>query len=196
MGSEARHLRVVRRADELPGRGRLRIHRRRRRGLHRLVAGNPPDRQGHRPPALRVLAGDADVGRCRAAEALGDRRLAARRRREDVEDLRQRGQPARPDRRHRPRRLPLLRARRDPLRQRRRLHLRGPRRPVQLRPGQQPRQPRGARGDGGRQEVRRRRHRAQTPTARSPLPPPPRSPSPPRTGPTSSRAALSTPPGA
>ena len=43
----------------------------------------PPDRQGHHPPPLRVLAGDADVGRHRAAQGLGRRRLAARRRRED-----------------------------------------------------------------------------------------------------------------
>ena len=55
--------------------------------LHRVVAGRlPPDRQGHHPPPLRVLAGDADVGRRRAAEGLGGRRLPADRRREDEQD--------------------------------------------------------------------------------------------------------------
>ena len=123
--------------------------------LRGLVARRlPPDRQGHRPPALRVLAGDADVGGHRSAEGLGDRRLAAERRREDEQDVGQRGEPARPDRRGRPRRLPLLRARRHRLRQRRRLHLRGPGHPVQLRPRQQPRQPARPRGHRRRQEVR------------------------------------------
>ena len=52
-----------------------------------MVAGRlPPHRQGHHPPALRVLAGDAAVGRGRAAEGLGRRRVAARRRREDEQD--------------------------------------------------------------------------------------------------------------
>ena len=51
-----------------------------------LVAGAPPDRQGHHPPPLRVLAGDAAVGRHRAADAVGRRRLAAQRRREDEQD--------------------------------------------------------------------------------------------------------------
>ena len=53
--------------------------RHRRRALRAVVAGRlPPDRQGHHPPPLRVLAGDADVGGHRAAAGLGRRRLAAR----------------------------------------------------------------------------------------------------------------------
>ena len=37
-----------------------------------VVAGRrPPHRQGHHPPPLRVLAGDADVGRCRSARRAG-----------------------------------------------------------------------------------------------------------------------------
>ena len=98
----ARHLRVVRRAHQLPRRGRLRRRHglRGQRRLRRVVARRlPPDRQGHHPPPLRVLAGDADVGGHRPAEGLGDRRLAAQRRREDEQDVGQRGQPARPGRR-------------------------------------------------------------------------------------------------
>ena len=60
--------------------------------------GSPPHRQGHHPPPLRVLAGDAAVGRARAAEGLGRRRLAAGRRREDEQDVGQRREPARPRR--------------------------------------------------------------------------------------------------
>ena len=86
VGRQARHLRVVRRADQLP---RCRRFRRRRAGLHRALAGRlSPHRQGHRAPALRVLAGHADVGRRRTAQGMGDRRLAVERRREDEQDLR------------------------------------------------------------------------------------------------------------
>ncbi len=59
----------------------------------------------------------------------------------------------------RSRRLPLLRARRHAVRQRRRLHDRGPHRPLQLRSRQQPRQPARPGRDGGREEVRRHRYR-------------------------------------
>ncbi len=132
-------------------------------GYTQLVAGRlPPDRQGHRPPALRVLAGDADVGRRRAAQGLGRRRLAAERRREDEQDLRQRGRPARPRRRRRRRRVPLLRARRHRLRQRRRLLIEGFIVALQLRPRQQPRQPARPGRNGGRQEVQRHRHGARS----------------------------------
>ena len=47
----------------------------------------PPHRQGHPALPLRVLAGDAAVGRPRAAEGLARPRLAAGRRREDEQDV-------------------------------------------------------------------------------------------------------------
>ena len=55
-----------------------------------------------------------------------------------------------------------------PLRPRRRLLLRGHRRPLQRRPGQQPRQPGGPGGHGGRLQVRR--HRPVRPTRTAPSP--------------------------
>ena len=64
-GTQARRLRVVRRADQLPHRRRLR-HRPRRFDRWWPV-DVPPHRQGHHPLPLRLLAGDADVGRHRAA---------------------------------------------------------------------------------------------------------------------------------
>ncbi len=64
VGRAARHLRVVRRARELHHRDRV---RRRRSTLQDLVARASPHRQGHPPLSLRVLAGDAAVGRARAA---------------------------------------------------------------------------------------------------------------------------------
>ena len=72
----------------------------------------PPHRQGHHPLPLRVLAGDADVGRHRPAAGLGRRRVAAARRREDDQDDGQRRQAARPGRHGRRRRVPLLLPRR------------------------------------------------------------------------------------
>ena len=54
-----------------------------------------------------------------------------------------------------------------PVRRRRRLHLRGHGRPLQRRPGQQPRQPADPRRHRRRQEVRRHRSGAVGPTARS-----------------------------
>ena len=57
--------------------------------LRHVLAGRlPPRRQGHPALPRRVLARDADVGRARAAEVRVRARLAARRRREDVEDER------------------------------------------------------------------------------------------------------------
>ena len=190
VGPPARGVRVVRRAHELPVRGRL---RRSRPGLHRLVAGRlPPHRQGHHPAPLRVLAGDAHVGRRRAAEGLGRRRLAARRRREDGQVGRQRRQPARPDRHRRRRRIPLLRPRRDAVRHRRRLHLRRSRREATTAtspttsatctPASPPSSRRSAAASG--------RHPA--PTARSPRPRPRRTTAPRAAGTTSRPRGRST----
>ena len=56
--------------DQLPRRRRLRRPTEQR--LRRVVAGRlPPDRQGHHPPPLRVLAGDADVGRASSRPRAG-----------------------------------------------------------------------------------------------------------------------------
>ena len=67
VGPQARRLRVVRRAHQLHQRRRL---RHRRGGVRALVAGRRAHhRQGHHPLPLRLLAGDADVGRHRPAPA-------------------------------------------------------------------------------------------------------------------------------
>ena len=180
VGPEARRLRLVRRPHQLHQRRRVRPRRRR---VRRVVAGRPPrHRQGHHPLPLRLLAGDADVGRPRTAPALRGRWLAPRRQREDVEVDRQRGRPARHGRHRRRRRPALLRARRHALWQRRRLHRRRPDRALQRRPRQQPRQPDVARRHGGRLEVRQARDRRRRPTARSPRRPPRQSPRPARRG--------------
>ena len=77
VGRQTRHLRVVRRLGQLHHRCRL---RNRRRSIRSTLAGRlPHDRQGHHSLPLRVLAGDADVGRHRAAQGMGRGRLAARR---------------------------------------------------------------------------------------------------------------------
>ena len=51
-----------------------------------VVAGPPRHRQGHPPVPLRLLAGDAAVGRPRPARAGRRARVPPRRRREDVQD--------------------------------------------------------------------------------------------------------------
>ena len=65
LGQRARLLRLVRRAHQLPHRGRLR----RRRGHVRGAVGRgaPPDRQGHPEVPLRVVAGHVHGGGHRAA---------------------------------------------------------------------------------------------------------------------------------
>ncbi len=79
----ARLLRLVRRADQLPDRHRL------RRGpgaVRGVVAGRaPPDRQGDHPVPLRVVAGHVHGRRHRPAGPRAGARLAAGRRREDVQ---------------------------------------------------------------------------------------------------------------
>ncbi len=78
------------------------------RALRALVArGAPPDRQGHPPLPLRVLAGDAAGRRHRPAAADQRPRLPAGRRREDEQDQPEPDLPGRPGRRLRRRRLPL-----------------------------------------------------------------------------------------
>ena len=67
----------------------------------------PPARQGHHPLPLRVVAGDVHGGRDRPAGPLHRARVAARRRREDVQDPAQPDRPGRARRRHRRRRPPL-----------------------------------------------------------------------------------------
>ena len=77
-------LRLVRRADELHHRRGL---RRRPRAVRADVAGEHPlDRQGHPPVPRRLLAGDADGRRRRAADAGLGARVPHRGRQEDVED--------------------------------------------------------------------------------------------------------------
>ena len=85
VGRGPRLLRLVRRPHQLRHRRRLR-HRPRNAFEHLVAGGAPPHRQGHPPVPLRVLAGDADGRRARAAAAGPRPRLAAGRRREDVQD--------------------------------------------------------------------------------------------------------------
>ena len=106
VGSRARHVRLVRRADELRHRRRV---RERPRAVRADVAGeHPHDRQGHRAVPRRVLARDADGRGPRAADAGVGARLPARGRREDVEDEAHGHPPIRADRPFRRRLLPLL----------------------------------------------------------------------------------------
>ena len=122
-----------------------------------VVARGPPHRQGHHPLPLRLLAGDAAVGRRRAAAGLARPRLAPRGRREDEQDRAEPDRAGRPRGRLRPRPLPLSLPGRLPGGGRQRLQLRGDGRPLQRRPGQQPGQPAQPRRHGGRQQVRRLR---------------------------------------
>ena len=88
-------LRLVRRPDELHHRGRL---RRRPRAVRADVAGEHPlDRQGHPPVPRRLLAGDVDGRRRRAADAGVGARVPDGRRQEDVEDEPHRHPPVRAD---------------------------------------------------------------------------------------------------
>ena len=89
---EARDVRVVRRADELPDRPRLRLGHERGRGAHRAILANRHAlrRQGDRPPARALLAGISDVRRSATAAAHRRPRVVADGRRQDVEVARQR----------------------------------------------------------------------------------------------------------
>jgi methionyl-tRNA synthetase len=73
-----------------------------------LAGGQAPDRQGHPPIPLRLLAGAAARRRVRRAQAALRARVPAARRPEDLEVGRQRDRPARPGRRVRQRRRALL----------------------------------------------------------------------------------------
>ena len=92
LGPAARDLRVVRRAGQLPVSDWL---RQRRRPLPPVVAGPAPARQGHPAAPLRLLAGDADERGPALAGRVGGGRPPAQRRPEDEQDHRQRRQPAR-----------------------------------------------------------------------------------------------------
>ena len=105
VGRVARHLRVGRRAAELRHGGRL---RRGPRGVRAPLAGVPRGRQGHPALPRRHLARDADGGRRRGAARRLRARLAARRRREDVEVEAHRHRADRDHRRVRLGRVPVL----------------------------------------------------------------------------------------
>ena len=109
-------------------------------------------------PAMLMAAGERPAGpRPRA-------RLPARRRREDEQDGAQPDRPGRSHPRLRRRRLPLPLPPRSAVRARRRLLLRGDGRPVQRRPGQQPRQPGWPGWPRSSAQVRRASARARRPT--------------------------------
>ena len=180
--------------DELHHRGRLRAAGR-GHGVRDVVARRAPHRQGHHPLPLRLLAGDAAVGRRGAAAGLARPRLAPRGRREDEQDGAEPDRAGRPRRRLRPRPLPLPLPGRLPGGGRQRLQLRGDGRPLQRRPGQQPGQPAQPRRHRrrGASAVASGRHRRTAARCwrRRPSPPPTR----PRAGTRSSRARRSLRPG-
>ena len=124
-----------------------------------MVAGRPPpDRQGDHPVPLRVVAGDVHGGRHRPAGPRAGPRLAAASAGEKMSNSSvNQIAPAELTAEYGvdPLRYHLLRD--IPLGQRRRLLRRGDRRPLQRGPGQQPRQPAVAGGDGRRLQVRRGR---------------------------------------
>ena len=96
LGRRPRLLRLVRRADQLPHRHRV---RHRRRAVRVVVAGGaPPDRQGDPPVPLRVVAGHVHGRRHRPAGATVRARVAALRRREAVQDHAPAAGAARPTR--------------------------------------------------------------------------------------------------
>ena len=169
VGPEARLLRLVRRADELHHRGRL---RRRPRAVRADVAREHPlDRQGHPAVPRDLLAGDADGRRRRAADPGLGARLPHGRRQEDVEDERDRHPSVRAPGRVRRGLLPLLLHARDPVRPGRQLLLRGDGRAPQRRPRERPRQPHEPRPGDARQPTstgwsRSPRSRAPSPTCR------------------------------
>ena len=84
------------------------LHYAPRRGPRALLAGATLPGQGHPPLPLRLLAGAAPRRRVRAAEAALRARLPEHRPPEDLEVARERDRPARPDRRLRGRRCPVL----------------------------------------------------------------------------------------
>ncbi|CAA9312206.1 MAG: Methionyl-tRNA synthetase, partial [uncultured Gemmatimonadaceae bacterium] len=148
----ADHLRVVRRAPQLPH-----GHRLSGRGLRGAVAGRPArDRQGHHALPLRDLAGDAR-GRGAPAPAAGvGARLRAPGRRAVQQVGRRAARPRRGDRPLRRRRLPVLPAARGPLRRRRELLVGAVRGALHGGPRQRLRQPGQPHGGDGREVLRRR----------------------------------------
>ena len=164
VGRRARLLRLVRRADQLPDRHWLRP--RRRRGGQVVAALAPPHRQGDHPLPLRVVAGDVHGRGHRSGQPRPGARVAAVGGQKLVKTMAAEGEVRLTDIAPieltnefgvDPLRYYLLA--RDRARQRRRLLARGDPRALQHRPRQQPGQPRRARDDGRRHEVRRRRAR-------------------------------------
>ena len=136
---DERRLRVVRRADQLRGGGRLRLGR---RAVQEVVAGQPAHRrQGHHALPLRDLAGDADERAAAAAGAGVRPRLGVFQGRAHEQDDGQHRRSARCGRSLRPRSAAPVPGEGDSVRRRRRLHLGALRGEVQRRPGEQPRQP-------------------------------------------------------
>ena len=164
VGPGSGRLRLGRCADQLPERALLRARRR-----SRPLAGESPAREGHPPLPLRLLAGDAALGRVRAAAAAVRPRLPQPRQPEDLEVARQRARSARPRRRVRRRPGALLGRAGRPVRPGRRRHAR--RLPRALRAGarERPRQPALA-DDGDDRPLPRRRaaRRRRTSPATSP----------------------------
>ncbi len=154
VGRVARRVRVVRRAAQLRDSGRLRAGR---GELRAPLAGDAPGRQGHPALPRRHLARHADGRRARGAAPGLRARLAAGRRREDVQVQADRHR-ADADHRHvRLRRVPLLLPARDQLRAGRLVQLGGPRRALPGRTGQRFRQPGVARDRDGHPLLRGRR---------------------------------------
>ena len=167
--SRSRHVRLGRRADQLPDRGRLPRHRLRvvppllaRRSAH--------DRQGHHPVSRGLLAGVLDVGRNRAAAKGFRARVSAQPRREDEQVGGQHRRPGGPGRYVRCGSGALLPVARGAVRPGRQLQRRGDHHPDQHRPGQRARQPGPTVAvDGGQEPGRggartRRAHRRRQPS--------------------------------
>ena len=171
VGRPPRHLRLVRRADQLRHRGRLRHRRRalRARGGRRATTSSARTSSGStactgrrccwRPGSSRPSTSSVHGFLLVGGEKMSKTQLNQIAPADLVDDFGVDGF-----------RYHFLRD--AAVRPRRRLQLRGDGRPLQRRPRQQPRQPARARRDRGRQEVRRRRPgAARRQPARAPSPP-------------------------
>ena len=151
---ELRHLRLVRRADQLRHGDRLSG----RRELPDLLARGPaPDRQGHPEAPRDLLADDAQGRRDRTLPTPERARLLERRSEQDVQEPGECRQAPRPEGQVRPRPLPLFSAPGHGLRPRFELQRGGLRPADQLGSGQRPGKPRQPDDADGRQVRRRQR---------------------------------------